>query len=72
MPEPSVNKGSLNPQATPFINRTLPPNQVCQSGSKSFLNPATETIMPKLTTSMGSKGTKSSVPPFDVVKFDLL
>ena len=69
MSEPSVKECSLNPEATPFINGALPCNGVCQPGSVLFPTLATETMMAKLTTSIDSIVTKSSLSPLDVVKF---
>ena len=59
----------MNPEAAPFIYRALPHDRVCQPGSVSFPTPATETMMARLTTSIDSIVTKSSLPPLDVVKF---
>ena len=67
--EPCVKKRSMNPEAAPFIYRALPHDRVCQPGSVSFPTPATETMMARLTTSIDSIVTKSSLPPLDVVKF---
>ena len=65
MSEPSVKERSLNPVAIPFINKTLPPNQVFfHSGSVSFLTPSTKTMMTKLTTSTNSTITKNSFRSF--------
>ena len=54
MSEPSVKECSLNPEATPFIKRALPPDRLCQPGSVSFHTPATETMMAKITTIIDS------------------
>ena len=59
----------MNSEAAPFIYRALPHDRVCQPGSVSFPTPATETMMARLTTSIDSIVTKSSLPPLDVVKF---
>ena len=59
----------MNPEATPFIYRALPHDRVCQPGSVSFPTPATDTMMARLTISIDSIVTKSSLPPLDVVKF---
>ena len=59
----------MNPEAAPFIYRALPHDRFCQPGSVLFLTPATETMMARLTTSIDSIVTKSSLPPLDVVKF---
>ena len=67
--EPCVKERSMNPEAAPFIYRALPHDRVCQPGSVSFPTPATETMMSRLTTSIDSIVTKSSLPPLDVVKF---
>ena len=67
--EPCVNEHSTNPEAVPFIYRALPYDRVCQPGSVSFPTPATETMTARLTTSIDSIVTKSSLPPLDVVKF---
>ena len=67
--EPCVKERSMNPEAAPFIYRALPHDRVCQPGSVSFPTPATETMMARLTTSIDSIVTKSSLPPLDVVKF---
>ena len=67
--EPCVKECGMNPEATPFIHRALPHDRVCQPGSVSFPTPATETMMARLTTSIDSIVTKSSLPPLDVVKF---
>lgn len=69
MSEPNVKGCSLNPVAFSLINKALSPNQNCQSGGVSFLTPATQTMMRKLTTSIDSKVTKYSFPSLDVVKF---
>ena len=47
MSEPSVKECSLNPEATPFINRALVPDRVCWPGSVSFPTPATASMMAK-------------------------
>ena len=67
--EPCVKECSMNPEAPPFIHRTLPRDRVCQPGSVSFATPGTKTMMARLTTSIDSIVTKSSLPPLDVVKF---
>ena len=67
--EPCVKERSMNPEAAPFIYRALPHDRVCQPGSASFPTPTTETMMARLTTSIDSIVTKSSLPPLDVVKF---
>ena len=67
--EPCVKKRSMNPEAAPFIYRGSPHDRVYQPGSVSFPTPATETMMARLTTSIDSIVTKSSLPPLDVVKF---
>ena len=67
--EPCVKERSMNPEAAPFVYRALPHDRVCQPGSVSFPTPATETMMARLTTSIDSIVTKSSLPPLDLVKF---
>ena len=67
--EPCVKERSMNPEAAPFIYRTLPHNRVCQPGRVSFPTPETETVMARLTDSIDSIVTKSSLAPLDVVKF---
>ena len=69
MSEPNVKECTLNPEATPFINRALPPDRVCQPGRVSFPTPAIETIMTEFTTSKDSIVTRCSLPPLDAVKF---
>ena len=59
----------MNLEAAPFIYRALPRDRVCQPGSVSFATTATKTMMARLTTSIDSIVTKSSLPPLDVVKF---
>ena len=67
--EPCVKERGMNPEAAPFIYRALPHDRVCQPGRVSFPTPETETMMARLTTSIDSIVTKSSLPPLDVVKF---
>ena len=59
----------MNPEAAPFIYTALPHDRVCQPGRVSFPTPETETMMARLTTSIDSIVTKSSLPPLDAVKF---
>ena len=59
----------MNPEAALFIYTALPHDRVCQPGRVSFPTPETETMMARLTISIDSIVTKSSLPPLDAVKF---
>ena len=67
---PVLNRkeSSVNANAVPYVQTSVP-KQEYLSGDPCFLTSATKSMVSKLTTSIDSIVTRSSLPPLDVVKF---
>ena len=67
---PVLNRkeSSVNANAVPYVQTSVP-KQEYLSGDQCFPTSATESMVSKLTTSIDSIVTRSSLPPLDVVKF---
>ena len=67
---PVLNRkeSSVNANAVPYVQTSVP-KQEYLSGDPCFPTSATESMVSRLTTSVDSIVTRSSLPPLDVVKF---
>ena len=67
---PVLNRkeSSVNANAVPYVQTSVP-KQEYLSGDPCFPTSATESMVSRLTTSIDSIVTRSSLPPLDVVKF---
>ena len=65
---PNRKESSLDPAAIPYVQTSVP-KQDYLSGDSCFPATATESMVSRLTTSIDSIVTQSSLPPLDLVKF---